>query len=97
MQENTPQINAAYICSLVKGVKDVVRSPYDNEFKQSLLRKVSIEIKNVQLSSPYKQLGLKYFLRYQLLSQNIKFFKFIIEKTAVFSFHQNNRKDGLYS
>lgn len=97
MQENTPQINAAYICSLVKGVKDVVRSPYDNEFKQSLLRKVSIEIKSVQLSSPYKLLGLKYFLRYQLLSQNIKFFKFIIEKTAVFSFHQNNRKDGLYS
>ena len=54
MQENTPQINAAYICSLVKGVKDVVRSPYDNEFKQSLLRKVSIELKVFNSLSPYK-------------------------------------------
>ena len=97
MQENISQINAAYICSLVKGVKDVVRSPYDNKFKQSLLKKVSVEIKSIQLSSPYKLLGLKYFLRYRLLCQSTDLFKFIVEKTAVFSFHQNNRKDNLYS
>ena len=97
MQENTSQINAAYICSLVKGVKDVVRSPYDNKFKQSLLKKVSVEIKSIQLSSPYKLLGLKYFLRYRLLCQSTDLFKFIVEKTAVFSFHQNNRKENLYS
>lgn len=97
MQENISQINAAYICSLVKGVKDVVRSPYDNKFKQSLLKKVSVEIKSIQLSSPYKLLGLKYFLRYRLLCQSTDLFKFIVEKTAVFSFHQNNRKENLYS
>lgn len=97
MQENTSQINAAYVCSLVKGVKDVVRSPYDNKFKQSLLKKVSVEIKSILLSSPYKLLGLKYFLRYRLLCQSTDLFKFIVEKTAVFSFHQNNRKDNLYS
>lgn len=97
MQENTSQINAAYICSLVKGVKDLVRSPYDNKFKQSLLKKVSLEIKSIQLSSPYKLLGLKYFLRYRLLCQSTDLFKFIVEKTAVFSFHKNNRKENLYS
>ena len=97
MQENISQINAAYICSLVKGAKDVVRSPYDNKFKQSLLKKVSVEIKSIQLSSPYKLLGLKYFLRYRLLCQSTDLFKFIVEKTAVFSFHQNNRKENLYS
>ena len=97
MQENISQINAAYICSLVKGVKDVVRSPYDNKFKQSLLKKVSVEIKSIQFSSPYKLLGLKYFLRYRLLCQSTDLFKFIVEKTAVFSFHQNNRKENLYS
>ena len=53
MQENTSQINAAYICSLVKGVKDVVRSPYDNKFKQSLLKKSPLKFKSIQLSSPY--------------------------------------------
>lgn len=97
LQDNISQFNAAYIYSLVKGLKDIVRSPYDNRFKQSLLKKVSVEIKSIQLSSPYKLLGLKYFLRYRLLCQSTDLFKFIVEKTAVFSFHQNNRKDNLYS
>ena len=76
---------------------ELIKETYDNKFKQSLLKKVSVEIKSIQLSSPYKLLGLKYFLRYRLLCQSTDLFKFIVEKTAVFSFHQNKRKDNLYS
>lgn len=97
LQDNISQFNAAYIYSLVKGLKDIVRSPYDNDFKQKLLKKVSAEIQIVKLPSSYKMLGLKYFLRYRLLCQSTDLFKFIVEKTAVFSFHQNNRKENLYS
>ena len=97
LQDNISQFNAAYIYSLVKGLKDIVRSPYDNDFKQKLLKKVSAEIQTVKLPSPYKMLGFKYYVRYTLLCKSLKLFKHIVGGTAVFSFNRSRKKVELFS
>ena len=97
LQDNISQFNAAYIYSLVKGLKDIVRSPYDNDFKQKLLKKVSAEIQTVKLPSPYKMLGFKYYVRYRLLCKNLNLFKHIVGGVAIFSFHRSRKKVDLFS
>ena len=97
LQEHISQYNAIYIYSLVKAAKDVVRSPYDNEFKQNLLKTVLSEIQNLQLPSPYRMLGFKYFIRYKLLCKSLKLFKNIVGGTAVFSFHRSRKEVDLFS
>lgn len=96
LQENISQYNAIYIYSLVKAAKDVVRSPYDNEFKLSLLRTVSSEIKNLRLHSACRMLGFKYFIRYTLLCKSLKLFKYIVGRTVVFSFHRSRKNVDLF-
>ena len=97
LQDNISQFNAAYIYSLVKGLKDIVRSPYDNDFKQKLLKKVSAEIQTIKLPSPYKMLGFKYYVRYRLLCKNLNLFKRIVGGMAIFSFHRSRKKVDLFS
>ena len=97
LQDKISHFNATYVRLLLKGVKDVVRSPYDNEFKENFMRRTSSEIQTIKLSSPYKMLGLKYYVRYSLLRMNFKLFKCIVGGTAIFSFNRSRRKDDLFS
>ena len=97
LQDKLSLFNAAYIRLLVKGAKDVVRSPYDKRFKENFLRRVSSEIQTIKLSSPYKMLSLKYYVRYTLLRNNFILFKYIVGGTAVFSFNRSRKKVELFS
>ncbi len=97
LQDKLSLFNAAYILLLVKGAKDVVRSPYDKGFKENFLRRVSSEIQTIKLSSPYKMLSLKYYVRYTLLRNNFILFKYIVGGTAVFSFNRSRKKVELFS
>lgn len=81
----------------MKGLKDIVRSPYDNDFKQKLLKEVLAEIQTVKLPSPYKMLGFKYYVRYRLLCKNLNLFKCIVGGMAIFSFHRSRKKVDLFS
>ena len=97
LQDNISRFNVAYVRILVKGAKDLVRAPYSSEFKLNLLRLALSEIQRVHISSPYKMLGLKYFIRYRLLCKNLKLFKYFVEKTAIFSIQNRRNNDDLYS